>query len=83
MEGLVVESMPKGTVDTVRSRENPRKAKPAKPKNPWGKKTKPEIEVVQEAKEEENKEEIDKTTTKRKIVGCINKEEVAAFQEYV
>ena len=39
--------------------------------------------MVQEVEEEEDKEEIDETMTKRKIVGCINKEEAAAFQEYV
>ena len=81
LEDLVVESTSKSTVDIAR--ENPEKTKLAKAKNPQGKKTKPEIEVVQEAEEEEDNEEIDETMTKRKIVGCINKEEVAAFQEYV
>ena len=66
-------------MDSARSSEKPEKSKPVKPKNLQGKKTKTEIEVVLEAEEEGDKEELDETTMKRKIVGCINKEEVAAF----
>ena len=82
-EVLVVESTSKSTADTAQSTENPGKVKLAKTKNPWGRKTKQEIEVVQEIKEQEKDEEIEEMTTKQKIVGCINKEEAAAFQEYV
>ena len=80
LEDLVTQSKLKDTADLVRSSKNPEKAKAAKPKNPRGKKTKPEIEEVQEAEEEEDEEEIDETMMKRKIIGCINKEEAAAFQ---
>ena len=79
---LVVKSTSKSTADTMQSTENPGKVKLAKIKNPRGKKTKQEIEVVQEAEAEEDKE-VDETMTKWKIVGYINKEKVAAFQEYV
>ena len=57
--------------------------KPTKPRNPHGKKSKTDEEIPEEGNEEEDEEELDEATMKRKIVGCINKEEAEAFQNFV
>ena len=41
------------------------------------------MEAVEDIEEEEEDIEIKETMAKRKIVGCLNKEEAATFQEYV
>ena len=83
LEDIEVESTLKGNASSVRVSENPEKSKPVKPRNTLGKKAKTEVEAVPEVEEDEDEEELDETTMKKKIIGCINKEEVAAFQDYV
>ena len=78
-----MESTLKDKASSARGSENPEKSKPVKPRNTRGKKTKTEVEVVPEVEEDEDEEEFDETIMKRKIIRFINKEEAAAFQDYV
>ena len=72
-----------GEMSSARSSGITERSKPAKPKNPCGKKSKTEEEIAEEAEEEEDEEVLDQATMKRKIVSCIKKEEVVAFQNFM
>ena len=60
------------------------KPKELKPKNPRGGKKKQETVQEQFKEEEEDYEEkTEETTRKRKVIGCINPQEAAEFQNFV
>ena len=72
-----------GDVSSVRSSGIRETSKPVKLKSPQGKKSKTEAEKVEEIEEEEDEEELYEVMMKRKIGGCINKQEAGAFQNFV
>ena len=55
-----------------------------KPKNPRGGKKRMEVAQEQlEEEEEENEERMEESTRKRKVIGCINPQEAAEFQNFI
>ena len=80
LEDLMVQER---EMSSGRNSGNIERLKPAKPKNPCGKKSKKEEQIAQEVEREVYEEDSDQTTMKRKVVGCINKEEAAVFQNFV
>ena len=71
-----------GETSSVRSSGPTERPKITKPKNFGGRKSKTE-EQMTEVEEEKHEEESVEVAMKRKVVGCINKEEAAAFQNFV
>ena len=76
LEDLVVQE---GETSSARNSGNIERLKPTKPKSPHGKKSKKEEQIAEEVEREEYEEDSDQTTMKRKVLGCINKEEAAVF----
>ena len=74
----------KATETMQKVTDNPGKAGKGKSKNPRGKKAKQETEAIEkDIEEEEEQLEVKEVTSKRKVIGCINKEEEAGFQTYI
>ena len=59
------------------------KTSTVKPKNPQGRKSMMEETIAEEFKEDEEEEKLEEVTRKRKVRGCINLQEAAAFQKFV
>ena len=54
-----------------------------RPRNPHGGKKKEVAEEQAEQEEEEYKERTEEATKKRKVIGCINPQEAAEFQNFI
>ena len=54
-----------------------------RPRNPRGSKKKEVAQEQAEEEEEEYKERMEKVTRKRKVIGCINPQEAAEFQNFI